>query len=136
MRYSCSKNTSFLCMKTVTPLFEIPPTRPANFEVGEALEIRGLELSNGDFHWISGYFVIVQRWMDNQWWYALTRPLIAAQLGANTRCTDPIYYPESLLRKAQVIERNPHFMSHYNGRDYWIQLGIYYRQIDLPRVSL
>lgn len=118
------------------PVYSKPPERPADYVVGEAVEIRGLPLSRGDYHWLSGYFVIVQRWEDGQWWYALTRPLIEAKLGANTRCTDPIYYPESVLRKAQVIERNPRFMSHYHGKNYWIQLGQYYRQIDIPRISI
>jgi hypothetical protein len=123
-------------MQTVTPIFRQPPTRPADFEIGEGIEVRGLPLSKEDFHWFSGYFVIVQKWDGERWWYAITRPLIAARIGASTQTTDPIYYPESMLRKAKIIERNPHFMSHYHGKNYWIQLGNYYRQIELPCVEI
>ncbi len=117
-------------------LFDQPPTRLAEYEVGEAIEIRSFLKATGDFHWISGYFVVVQKWRKNHWWYAIARPLIRAQIGANTQTTEPIYYPETVLRKAQVIERHPQIISHYHGKNYWVTLSAYYRQIELPHVEV
>jgi hypothetical protein len=117
------------------PVFNEPPLKPHSYEVGEPIELKGMGLSNGDYHWISGYFVVVQRWESGQWWYAVARPLVKATINPVSETTDPIYYPESALRKARIQERHPQIISHYKGKSYWQQLGHYYRRIDLPYIS-
>jgi mannosyltransferase OCH1-like enzyme len=93
-------------------------------------------LSNGEYHWITGYFVVVQKWQSGQWWYAVARPLIKAIINAGTETTTPVYYPESAIRRAKIQERHPQTLSHYKGKSYWQQLGHYYRRIDLPNINI
>ncbi len=102
------------------------------------IEIQGARLSNGQHHWLGGYHILFREHMEEQWWYAIIRLINYDQLDMMTRISEPILYPENLLRRPLRPEKFGRIRAHQKGKEFLQSHAPYWRRqlSDIPRVGL
>lgn len=110
----------------------------ASFEDCELIEIQGTMLSDGQHHWLGGFHILFREYIDEQWWYAITRLINYDLLDVTTKISDPILYPEKLLRRPLRVEKFVQIRAHLKGKEFIQSYAHYWRQklADIPRVKV